>query len=194
MSHFFKTERPARGLVESITHHEDFVSRRIDLIVGFVVVAVSSTAVQLQAQQPAAIDRAAWLAGCWEMRTANRITMEMWMPPAGGTMMGASRTTTGSATREFEQLRLWAAGDTLVYTALPSGQRQAEFRSTSVSATTLVFENPTHDFPRKLTYRKVREDSLVARVEGPGPNNTTRGFDIPMRRASCTQPPAPPSR
>ena len=168
------------------------MSRRVDLIVGYAIAAVTATATQLNAQQPAAIDGAAWLAGCWEMRANNRITMEMWMPPAGGTMMGASRTTTTTATREFEQLRLWAAGDTLVYTALPSGQRQTDFRSTTISATTLVFENPTHDFPRKLIYRRVGEDSLIARVEGPGPNNTTRGFDIPMRRASCTQPPAPP--
>ena len=41
------------------------------------------------------IDRVSWLAGCWEQRSPNRLTMEMWMPPAGGTMMGASRTTIG---------------------------------------------------------------------------------------------------
>jgi len=163
------------------------VGRRVTLVVS---TAIAFTGTPLGAQ-PSPIDRAAWLAGCWEARTPNRITMEMWMPPAGGSMMGASRTSTGNTTREFEQLRLWAAGDTLVYTALPSGQRQADFRSTSVSATALVFENPTHDFPRKITYRRVGEDSIVARVEGPGPNNTTRGFDIRMRRASCTQPPAP---
>jgi uncharacterized protein DUF6265 len=117
--------------------------------------------------------------------------MEMWMPPAGGTMMGASRTTRAGAVREYEQLRLHTAGDTLVYTALPSGQSLADFKSTSITATALVFENPTHDFPKKIIYRRVGEDSLVARVEGPGPNNTTRGFDIPMKRASCTQTPAP---
>jgi len=115
------------------------------------------------------------------------------MPPSGGMMLGASRTTAGAATREFEQLRLTAAGDTLVYTALPSRQHEASFRSTSVSATALVFENPAHDFPRTITYRRVGADSIVARVEGPGPNNTTRGFDIRMRRASCTELPAPPA-
>ena len=146
-------------------------------------------------QQQSPIDRAAWMAGCWEMRAPGRSTMEMWMPPAGGTMMGASRTAIGGTTREFEQLRLHTAGDTLIYTALPSGQRQADFRSTSISATSIVFENPAHDFPKKISYRRVGEDSLIARVEGPGPNNTTRGFDVRMRRASCTEvpPPAPPA-
>jgi TolB protein len=166
-----------------------FVRRRVNLTV---VTAVIVAGVELGAQQATPIDRAAWLAGCWEQRSPNRLTMEMWMPPAGGTMMGASRTTIGGATREYEQLRLHTAGDTLIYTALPSSQRQTDFRSTSVSPTAIVFENPTHDFPRKITYRRVGEDSIVARVEGPGPNNTTRGFDIRMRRASCTQTPAPP--
>jgi hypothetical protein len=170
------------------------VSRRVTLIFTALVLFAPAGA-RLSGQQPAPIDRAAWLAGCWERRGPNRLTMEMWMPPAGGTMMGASRTTVGATTREFEQLRLHTAGDTLIYTALPSGQRQADFRSTSVSPTTLVFENPAHDFPRKITYRRVGADSLVARVEGPGPNNTTRGFDIAMKRASCTEPAAasPPS-
>ena len=168
------------------------MSRRVTLRTLSTLSAIALIATPVDAQQSTPIDRAAWLAGCWEMRAPNRLTMEMWMPPAGGTMMGASRTTIGGVTREFEQLRLHTAGDTLIYTALPSGQRQTDFRSTSVSATAIVFENPTHDFPRKITYRRGGEDSVIARVEGPGPNNTTRGFDIAMRRASCTQAPAPP--
>ena len=159
------------------------MSRRAVLMSVLVVFLVAPGA---RAQQPTPIDRAGWLAGCWEQRSPNRVTMEMWMPPAGGTMMGASRTTAGGATRAYEQLRLHTAGDTLIYTALPSGQRQADFRSTSITSTELVFENPAHDFPRKIQYRKVGADSLIARVEGPGPNNTTRGFDVRMTRTSCT--------
>jgi hypothetical protein len=144
------------------------------------------------AQQAGAIDRAGWLAGCWELRGPNRITTEMWMPPAGGMMLGASRTVIGGAVREFEQLRISVRGDTLVYTALPSGQRETDFKATTASAQSLIFENRAHDFPQVVMYRRVTADSIVARVEGPGPNNTTRGIDFPYRRASCTTPPAPP--
>ena len=35
-------------------------------------------------------------------------------------------------------------------------------------------------------YRRRGADSVIARVEGPGPNRSTRGFDIPMRRVDCT--------
>lgn len=170
------------------------VGRRVALILQIVGCTIAGATGG--AQQPgsnSAIDRAGWLAGCWELRARNRVTMEMWMPPAGGLMLGASRTTVDGATREYEQLRLRAVGDTLVYTAIPSGQRETDFRSTSVSDTAVVFENPAHDFPRRIVYRRVGADSLVARIEGPGPNNTTRGFDFRMGRASCTEPPAPPA-
>ena len=132
------------------------------------------------------VDHAAWLAGCWELRVGNRVTLEMWMPPAGGMMLGASRTVAAGVLREFEHIRLTARGDTLVYTALPSGQNPTDFRSSSITDQALVFENRTHDFPQVIRYRRIGADSMVARIEGPGPNNTTRGFDFPMRRASCT--------
>jgi hypothetical protein len=135
--------------------------------------------------QPNRLGRLGWLAGCWELRTAGRVTLEMWMPPAGEMMLGASRTVAGGAVREYEQLRLHAEGEVLVYTASPSGQAQTAFRSVQVSDSGFVVENPAHDFPQRISYRRRGTDSLVARIEGPGPSGP-RGFDLPMRRTSCT--------
>lgn len=135
------------------------------------------------------LDRARWLAGCWELRSQNRLTVEMWMPPAGGLMLGASRTLVGGSAREFEHLRIKTEGAALVYIALPSGQKETAFTSKEVTDNSIVFENLAHDFPQRIIYRRRGTDSLVARIEGPGPNNSTRGFDFPMRRASCTAAP-----
>jgi hypothetical protein len=30
----------------------------------------------------------------------------------------------------------------------------------------LVFENPKHDYPKKITYTKINDDSLVAEISG----------------------------
>lgn len=139
----------------------------------------------LSAQTPSTIARAAWLAGCWEARSATQVIQEMWMAPEGGLMIGGSRTVMGGAVREFEHLRIRAAGDTLIYTALPYRQQEASFRAVAPTDGILSFENPEHDFPQRIRYRMLTPDSLVARVEGPGPNGTTRGFDIPMRRIAC---------
>jgi len=133
------------------------------------------------------LGRVRWLAGCWELRSPSRVTLEMWMPPDGGLMLGASRTTSGGAVREFEHLRLEAQGDVLVYTALPSGQQETAFRSTEVTDSSFSVENPAHDFPQRIVYRRRGADSLVARIEGPGPDGL-RTFEIPMRRITCTPP------
>lgn len=136
-------------------------------------------------QSDSRLARVRWLAGCWELRTPRRVTVEMWMPPDGDLMLGGSRTTAGGVAREYEHLRLSMDGETMVYTASPSGQRETAFRSTVVSDSNLVFENLAHDFPQRIIYRKLGADSLVARIEGPGPNGS-RGIDFPMRRIPCT--------
>ncbi|MCL4212448.1 MAG: hypothetical protein KJZ74_00910 [Gemmatimonadales bacterium] len=138
------------------------------------------------------IASAAWLAGCWELRTDRRSVLEVWMPAEGGMMLGSSRTVAGGVARQYEHLRLHADGERLVYTAIPSGQREAAFTSPAAAplrADSLVFENPAHDFPQRLVYRRLGADSLTVRVEGPGPGGSVRGFDQPMRRVRC-EPPA----
>jgi hypothetical protein len=149
-------------------------------------VSALGVSVSPAAAQQDLLQQAGFLAGCWEARSGERTTMEMWMPPAADLMVGGGRTTLGGNTRDYEHLRLHERDGRLHYTAIPSGQRETTFSSTKVSGELLVFENPEHDFPQAIIYRRVGVDSLVARIEGPGPNQTTRGFDIPMRRVSCT--------
>jgi hypothetical protein len=139
-------------------------------------------------QQSSELRRVGWLAGCWELRRGDRVTLEMWMPPAGNLMLGASRTTANGVVREFEQLRLAWRDSRLVYTAHPSGQQEASFTAQFVSDSGFAVANPDHDFPQRIIYQRRGADSLVARIEGPGPDGV-RGFDFSMRRVSCTAPP-----
>ena len=99
----------------------------------------------------ASVDTLAWMAGCWEFSRDDRITLEMWMPAAGDMMLGSSRTQVGGVTREWEHLRIAAEADALVYTAIPSGQQETSFASVGVEEGSVTFENPGHDFPRRIT-------------------------------------------
>lgn len=125
-----------------------------------------------------------WLAGCWEMQRGNRVTLEMWMPPAGGMMLGSSRTVVGGTVREFERVQLSVRDGKVVYTALPSGQAEASFTATMVSDSGFTVENLAHDFPQRILYARRGADSLVARIEGNTANGP-RGVDYPMRRVRC---------
>ena len=125
-----------------------------------------------------------WLAGCWELRQGARHGGEMWMPPDGGMMLGASRVTVDGRVREYEQLRLDLAGDTLVYTASPSGQAGAAFRSVEIGESGFTVANPAHDFPQRIGYRRQGADSLIAWIEGPGKDGVKR-IEYPMRRMDC---------
>jgi hypothetical protein len=133
-----------------------------------------------------AVDKAAWLSGCWESKNERRTIIEMWMAPAGGMMLGGSRAVLANGTvREFEHLRMRGVGDTIIYTALPSGQNSTDFKGVPGDGV-LTVENPQHDFPTRITYRKVGADSANARVEGPGQGGAIRGFDVPMKRVACS--------
>lgn len=137
------------------------------------------------AAQGSALQAMAWLAGRWASESGEAGTVEQWLAPAGGTMLGMARTVKGGRTVAFEfiQLRTLADG-TLAYFALPSGQKQATFIASAVGAGSAVFENPQHDFPQRIIYRLLGNDRLHARIEGLR-GGVLRGIDDHLRRDPC---------
>ncbi|MGN6390887.1 MAG: DUF6265 family protein [Gemmatimonadales bacterium] len=125
-----------------------------------------------------------WLAGCWEQRSGHQVIEEQWNRPRGGLMLGTGRTVRGDSLVEYEQVRIEQRAGRLIYAAQPSGQTPADFASITVSETAVTFENPTHDFPQRVMYRRAGRDSLVARVEGQH-HGSVRGVDFPYRRVAC---------
>ena len=106
------------------------------------------------------------------------------MRPRAGLMLGVSRTVVGDSLREYEQVALFQRGGHLIYAATPARQATAEFTSIAVSDSAVTFENPTHDFPQRVIYRRRGADSLIARVEGMR-RGQLRGSDYPYRRVTC---------
>ncbi len=106
-----------------------------------------------------------WLSGCWQYAAGARIVTEFWLPPDSGTMLGLSRTVAGGKTVEHEFLLLRIGPRGIEYVAKPSGQAEAVFTATKVGPGEAVFENPAHDFPTRITYRKT-DSGLVATIDG----------------------------
>lgn len=119
------------------------------------------------AQASCTADDLAWLAGTWVYETPKRRTVEHWLPPAGGMLIGVSRTVAGDAVREFEFIRIAMHEGRLAYLAQPGGRAPATaFAIVECSAERVVFANPAHDYPTRVIYTRHGDDALVARIEG----------------------------
>ena len=129
------------------------------------------------------IGRLAWLAGCWSRTRPQGQIEEHWMAPAGGSMVGMSRTVSGGKTVEYEFMRIAEVDGRLSYVASPSGQATASFPVKSIEDGVVVFENPAHDFPQRIIYRRQQDGAITARIEGTL-NGKASGRDFPYQRCS----------
>jgi Domain of unknown function (DUF6265) len=113
------------------------------------------------------LDALAWLAGTWESDDpAGPRTIEHWLAPAGGTMLGVNRTTHAGQTVFFEYLRLESRTEGLALLASPLGRDPpTRFLAAESGPTWVAFENPEHDFPQRIEYRR-EGDRLLMRISG----------------------------
>lgn len=135
------------------------------------------------------IGRVAWLQGCWEAVSQDRIIEEHWTAPRGESMMGVSRTLRDGALADYELMVLREEGDGLVFEAHPSGLSMVAFAATTIGEQSVVFENPQHDFPQRIGYERQGE-RLLSWIEGTQNAEVTR-FEFPYRRAACPGEPMP---
>jgi hypothetical protein len=124
------------------------------------------------------------MAGCWRQEASAGLTIdEMWMAPAGGTMLGTSRTSAKDRVLQYEFMRVRSDASGVTFFALLPGQPETAFRMTRFDAQTVVFENATHDFPQRVIYR-IGANTLTGRIEG-AQNGKNRSAEYPMRRVAC---------
>lgn len=153
---------------------------------ALVVLAASAlSSFTASAQSTELMAPVAWLAGCWSADGREPGSVEHWLPPAGGTMLGVSRTVKGGKTVETEFMQMRSNSDgQLVYIALPSGQKETTFVLIKATENEVIFENAKHDFPQRIIYRRLPEKRMIARIEGMR-SGVLRGMDFPMSRIPC---------
>lgn len=92
-------------------------------------------------------------------------------------MLAVSRTVSRGKMSGYEYLRLIERDGGLVYVAQPGGAGPTEFVLTELSATRAVFENPRHDYPKRITYELSAEGALSATI-GFMRGGTPRRFEF----------------
>ena len=121
----------------------------------------------------------AWLAGDWVgTRSSGSSIEERWSPPLGGAMLAVSRTVnTGGKMVAFEYLRVVEREGGLVYIAQPGGKTATEFVLTELTPSRAVFDNPRHDYPKRIVY-ELSADGVLSATTGQLKGGTPRRFEF----------------
>ena len=85
----------------------------------FSLLMLASGCFCLPAHSQESLSDLGWLAGGWQGGVGNAQIEEHWIQPAGGMMLGLSRTLAGGRTVSFEFLRIESRADGTFYVAQP---------------------------------------------------------------------------
>ncbi|MGH9674877.1 MAG: DUF6265 family protein [Bryobacteraceae bacterium] len=136
---------------------------------------------------PEEIKSLGFLAGCWEGRFGPVVMEEQWMKPAGGTMLGIGRVVKGDRAVHTEFLRLVEKEGKIAYIAHPSqNAAPTVFPLTKLTETEVVFENPKHDFPQRISYTRQPNGDVLAQIDGVQ-NGKPRVEKFPYKRVKCAE-------
>jgi len=123
------------------------------------------------AAEPAKVGDLAWISGRWVSDDGGKWTEENWSSAKGGVLLGNSKQGSGPKAVEYELLRI--SPDTkgvVTYWASPGGRMPTPFALTNSTPNYALFENPAHDYPTRIEYRR-EGDKLTATISGPGGAN-----------------------
>lgn len=110
-----------------------------------------------------------WIADHWCTEADGAVIEEIWLPPAGGETLGMSRTKKAGHMTGFEFLRIVNTDGVLSLVAQPGDRPPTTFTRSAGGANWVRFENPDHDFPQRIEYRRDGA-TLKAEIAGPGSN------------------------
>jgi hypothetical protein len=119
-----------------------------------------------QADSAATLKALAWISGAWGGPRGRTQVEEHWTDIGGNMMLGVGRTMAGGQTVFFEFLRIEARADGVYYVAQPKGRPGTDFKLARHTESEAFFENPAHDFPKRIIYRRNSDGSLIARIDG----------------------------
>lgn len=107
-----------------------------------------------------------WLAGQWEGIMGTGIYHEEWTLTENNELTGRAYLLKQGEISNNEKLMIHQAQNEIYYTAdVSHNPSPVSFKLTYSSDTIFIFENPEHDFPKKITYEIKDENNFIATVE-----------------------------
>ncbi|GAA4307313.1 hypothetical protein GCM10023149_00830 [Mucilaginibacter gynuensis] len=148
------------------------------------VIFVGYKPAMAQTKKQNQLSPAEWLIGKWQNKTTRGTVSETWLKVNDSTFTGKSYFLRGADTLSTETIRLEQRNAKLYYVPTVNNQNgglPVKFAATAITPTQMIFENPEHDFPQKITYTQITRDSLVAEISGTS-KGQPRSVKFPMAR------------
>ncbi len=125
-----------------------------------------------------------WLIGSWENTVPEGKTIEKWQKLNDSVLVGKSIFIKENDSLLLENIMIVQREEGLYYIPTVINQNEGnpvEFKLSYKSGRMLVFENPQHDFPQKISYSKISNDSILAEISGIS-NGKEKSVKFPMTR------------
>jgi Domain of unknown function (DUF6265) len=110
-----------------------------------------------------------WMTGTWKIIMEKGSIMEEWKTTNDSTLTGKSFfITTANDTIPQENIELIFANGDWYYTPTVKKQNNSQpvvFKIILLKGTEFISENPAHDFPQRIAYRRIKQQ-LFASIEG----------------------------
>jgi len=117
-----------------------------------------------------------FLHGAWKNTAMNHT--EAWVHK-GNKLNGYGIAMEGNDTLFYEKLEISLGLNPMVYTSWVKGQNGGhgiEFKLTESADTSWTFENPKHDFPKRIQYIRTGEASMEVKVTGHQKNKPHKEY------------------
>lgn len=108
------------------------------------------------------------LTGTWKMNTKRGAVCEEWRKVNKNYLQSKGYMVKGKDTMITEKIALTNTREGIFYTSTVEDQNNKQpvpFKMTSSENNEFVFENPQHDFPKRIVYKLVTADSLHAYID-----------------------------
>lgn len=114
-----------------------------------------------------------WMEGTWKMNAGNNVIVEKWHVVHDSLLIGNSVfIKNGKDTIPQESIQLAYRNGDWYYIPIARGQNNDQpvsFKVIFLKGTEFISENPVHDFPQRIAYRRIR-NQLFASIEGRNGN------------------------
>lgn len=161
-------------------------SRNLAIVVSAALVALTSPARAQEPQPQHPLAALGFMAGCWRGDAGvDKTIEEQWTAADSDVMLATTRyldDNTGQ-TRGWEFSRIVADSMGIALLPAPGGVQQGRFRLTRSTPGEARFEDPAHDDPKRIIYRRVDTRHLVVQLDNGENDHEAR--ELRLERVAC---------